>query len=267
MGMSNPHPQETSATVLELKNDAPNETRSRLERINVMLSPEVLGWLTAASAAIGISRSEFLRGLVGGFIDHSPRFSGCTSGVGVRRAVGRLFDAFAQAQQAKQSTFRPAANTAPAPRDHQANGSAGTPRTSRASAGANRVGASNGNGKTVVATTIPTTIVNDQDLETRFDRLSESHPIASWPQEIMEVKTKYLELVTGSPALADSIEKAHAAWRAYWEDHQDGYIPPLIKWLADGYYLKTPKANTPNDRGSRVEALKASLGYTSGISK
>jgi hypothetical protein len=107
-----------------------------LVRLNIMLSNEVLAWLDSAARAIHrasgtrISRSEIVRGILGGFVDANPLFSGCSSELHLRRAVGRLFDAFAMAQRANQSTQRPAPNTAPAPRQPQANGAARPPQAS-----------------------------------------------------------------------------------------------------------------------------------------
>jgi hypothetical protein len=101
------------------------------------------------------------------------------------------------------------------------------------------VSTGNGNGKTTVAPAVPP-LVSNQDSEVRFDQLSESHPIVAWPDEIREVKQRYLELVTASPALADSIDKAHAVWRTYWAQNPDGYIPSLRKWLGELLPQKSP---------------------------
>jgi hypothetical protein len=56
-----------------------------LVRLNIMLSNEVLGWCDSAGRAIHrasgtrISRSEIVRGILGGFVDANPLFSGCSS--------------------------------------------------------------------------------------------------------------------------------------------------------------------------------------------
>jgi hypothetical protein len=167
--MSNPHPHETALSV-ELTNDAPIETKSRLERINIMASWEMLNYIDSVTKAIyettgcRVSRSELIRGVLGGFIDHNPKFTGCTSESHFRRAVGRLFDAFAQAQRAKSSTPRPAANTVPALRQPQANGAA---RPTRAS---ERV--ETGNGKPVQATT-PLSGDQDDEVQDQADSASD----------------------------------------------------------------------------------------------
>jgi hypothetical protein len=248
MSERNEYVSPSSKAPAELGDPATVDGRQPL-KICLILSEQVVAYLDSIANQKGcqLNRSSVVRAIVSAFSKRGIRFSGAREEGDIRAMVGRPLDYYLANQK----------SAAPASRPPQA------------SARANRVGAGNGSGKTTVVTTIATALPppGGHDYELRFDRLSESHPIAVWPQETKEVKTKYLELVTGSPSLADYIEKAHAAWRAHWEDHQDGYIPPLIKWLANGYYLKTPQADTPNDRGSRVEALKASLGYTSGVSK
>ena len=220
-------------TGLELKNDTPEGASSGLERVNVCLSPAVLDWLDATGRAMyrstgwRASRSALLRAIIGAFATAKVTFTGCQNEAQVRHVVSKKLFQVAQAQ----SMPRPAPS---ATGDREGVGAvkaspkpaAPAPRPPQAVSG---------------KTTVASTIVDKQDLEMRFDQLQNAHPIATWPQEVGEVKTKYLELVTGSPSLADSIEKAHAVWMAHWGKNPDGYIPSLGKWLGDGYHLKTPQ--------------------------
>jgi hypothetical protein len=123
------------ATGLELKNDAPEEAGSGLERVNVCLSPAVLDWLDTAGSAMyrgtgwRASRSALLRAIIGAFSAAKVTFTGCHNEAQVKHVVSKLFQV-AQSQRANQSTQRPAANTAPAPRDHQSQGAARQPQAS-----------------------------------------------------------------------------------------------------------------------------------------
>lgn len=88
----------------------------RLTRVNVVCSTEMLDWLDSVSSTmyrktgVGGSRSEVLRGLCEGFADRKPQFTGCHSGADIRRVIGKLFNAYAQAR-ATSPTPRPPQNT------------------------------------------------------------------------------------------------------------------------------------------------------------
>jgi len=104
------------ATGLELKNDAPEEACSGLERVNCCLTPAVLDWLDKAGSAMyrgtgwRASRSALLRGIIGAFAAAKVTFSNCQNEHQVKHVVGKLLQV-AQAQRAALPTPRPAADT------------------------------------------------------------------------------------------------------------------------------------------------------------
>jgi hypothetical protein len=104
------NPQENG---IELVNSATEETGPRLERVNIMASGEMLGWLDSVSSTmyrktgVRVSRSEILRGICSAFADHKPQFTGCHSEAHIRTLVGRLFQVYAQHAKANPPTPRP----------------------------------------------------------------------------------------------------------------------------------------------------------------
>ncbi len=83
------------------------------------------------------------------------------------------------------------------------------------------------------------------DYGARYRALYDRHIVVGFIQDGEYEYSKALSDGTLPPEkIADTIDAAHFAWMAYFQEHPDEYRPGIGKWLKEGYWMRKPREPT-----------------------